>query len=78
MLKSVTRNVSTVGLEVRDFSPGTVANRADTYTQTHTHTTALFVLFTACFLGPLLLYALTSWCLYVTSFEVLFAYCSWR
>ena len=37
MLKNVTRNVSTVGLEVRDFSPGTVANRADTYTQTHTH-----------------------------------------
>lgn len=65
MSKNVTRNVRLVWLEVRDLSPGSVVHKAGTHPQPHR---------SSCFSGPLLHYALTSWCLYVTSFEVLFVF----
>jgi hypothetical protein len=69
MSKNVTRNVRIVGLEVRDLSPGTVVHKARTHPQPRRSSCSR-----SCFSGPLLHYALTSWCLYVTSFEALFVF----
>jgi len=67
--KNVTRNVRIVGLEVRDLCPDTAVHTAGTHPQPRRSSCS-----PSCFSGPLLHNALTSWCLYVTSFEGLFVF----
>jgi len=69
MSKNVTRNVRIIGLEVRDLSPGTVVHKAGTHPQLRGSSFSR-----SCFSKPLLHNVLTSWCLYVTSFEALFVF----
>jgi hypothetical protein len=65
-VSNVTRNVRIVGLEVRDLCPDTAVRTADSHPQPRRSSCS-----PSCFSGPLLHNALTSWCLYVTSFESL-------
>jgi hypothetical protein len=69
MSKNVTRNVRIIGLEVRDLSSGTVVHKADTHPQPCRSSFSR-----SCLSEPFLHYALTSWCLYVTSFEALLVF----
>jgi hypothetical protein len=73
MSRNATRNVSLCGLEVRHLNPGIALYKAGTLTQLRHSSLAQ-----SCFFGSLLLYALTAWYIYVTSFAVLFVFPVWR
>jgi hypothetical protein len=69
MSKNVTRNVRIIGLRSSRFEFRTVVHKAGTHPQPCRSSFSR-----SCLSEPLLHYALTSWCLYVTSFEALFVF----